>query len=374
MQNRGFGIDNTKKTAKEQARLYSWDSTGNQPLPSPYSPAIIKPIQVGIQDGPSIQFLMFGDCGGVKNPDYQGYVAAAMQSVIAGLSTPPSFAYILGDVVYFNGDPDQYAPQFYEPYCHTLGGIPIIAFPGNHDGDGTDGVVGSGIPSFMANFCTVSPEIPPGDPQFEYGRHTQTLPSVDWSLRLQNLTIISLWTNVASGGSLYPEQRGFLHDALVSAPAGVPVMLGLHHPPYSVDTHHGGCAGMGDVIDAMSTLAGRWPDYVVSGHVHDQQRFTRTISGQPNTPNSTTISSISTPEIGKQIPYLVSGNGGYHNLHELASDATPGLHVTDDTVFNFGDDQNWGFQLVTVTPTGLSGEYIAVDGNGNVTRNADNWQ
>jgi|GEM_PF-4806061 len=38
---------------------------------------------------------------------------------------------------------------------------------------------------------------------------------------------------------------------------------------------------------------------VIAGHVHDYQRLTKTMSH------------------GTQIPYLVTGAGGYHNLHAI---------------------------------------------------------
>lgn len=351
---RQFGLPRpTDVRARDQLQKTESELVGIQPLPSPYAPAAVTPASVGIKDAPVIQFLLFGDCGGVKQPDYQNHVAAAMAGVLPTVA--PEFALIVGDLVYFNGDPDQWVPQFYEPYAQALSGVPIIAFPGNHDGDDTDGVTGSGIASFMANMCTATPEIPLGDPQFEYGRHTQTLPSCDWALELQALTIISVWSNVPSGGYLFPEQAAFLTAQLKAAPADVPVMVGAHHPPYSVDAHHGGSASMGASLDGCFQAAGRQPEIVVSGHVHDDQRFTRMLNSQP-------------------ITYLVSGNGGYHNLHELASDATAPMQVDSETVFEFGDDQNWGFHIITAGHGKIGGEYVSVSRDGEtVTRNADTF-
>ena len=96
---------------------------------------------------------------------------------------------------------------------------------------------------------------------------------------------------------------------------------------------------MGQALDGVFTAAGRVPDLLLSGHVHDYQRFTRTLSG-------------------KQVPYIVSGNGGYHNLHQLAPGASAGEEVGPGVVFEFGDDTQYGFLKLTVAGGVISGEYV----------------
>lgn len=332
------------------------ETTAPEPLPTPYAAATVSPESVGIKDGPEIQFLMFGDCGGIEDPAPQKLVAAAIQQLRESGAIDPAFALLVGDGVYFNGDPAQWVPQFYEPYCTALGGVPIIMFPGNHDGDSSDGVTGSGIASFMANMCTAFPEAPPGDPQLEYQRHTQTLPYCDWCLELEALTIIAAWSNVPSGGDLTEDQIGFITDSLKDAPGDVPVMLGLHHPPFSVDAFHGGSAKMAQIIEQCAVDAGRCPDIVVGGHVHDQQRFTWTVAK------------------GWTIPTIVSGNGGYHNTHEFASDVTYPMAVAEGVTFEAGDDTNFGFNILTLGGGKVAGEYVSVaKETGTITRNADTF-
>lgn len=193
----------------------------------------------------------------------------------------------------------------------------------------------------MANFCDSQPGIPSEDPQLEFGRHTQTLPYCEWTLNLGAVTIIAVYTNVPSGGHLEAEQVARLTQELKDADAAKPVIVGLHHPPYSVDQHHGGSEHMGDALDQAFTDSGRVPDMVLSGHVHDYQRFTRTVDG-------------------KNVLYVVSGNGGYHNLHQLAADASPGDEIANGVVFNYGDPSHYGFLKLTVTRGEISGEYIGV--------------
>jgi hypothetical protein len=308
-------------------------AAGIQPLPEG-GPARIKPADVGIDDADPLVFFVLGDTGGVKVPAPQYAVSYAMQQQ----ATQPAFALHLGDVVYFNGDSPEYGPQFYEAYAHFQRAI--VAIPGNHDGDTTDDPARLPLDTFMANFCTTDPALPAGFE--EYGRDTQTLPWCDWTLDAGAVTIVGVYTNVPSGGHLTPEQVDWLGGELGAADAAKPIIVALHHPPYSIDQFHGGSKRMGDALDSAFAAGGREPDMVLSGHVHDYQRFTRTLPS------------------GKRIPYIVSGNGGYHNLHKLAPDASPGDELLPGVTFEAGDDTQWGFLILTVTGGKISGEYVSV--------------
>lgn len=328
--------------------------SGAEPLP-PGQPGRATAASLGFTDpGSTLVFYVAGDGGGIADPNPQKAVVAAMAA--RAQIDKPAFLYLVGDVVYYNGDPLQYAPQFYEPFAHLR--LPVVALPGNHDGDASDGVAGSGIATFMANFCTPSPQIPPGDPQLEFGRHTQTQPYCDWTLELEAVTIIGLYTNVPSGGVLAKSQTDWLTAELKAADPAKRLIVMLHHPPYSVDAHHGGSAKMGAALDAAFVAAQCWPELVGSGHVHDFQSFVRTVQYPV--------------QHGKRlyegpVRYAVCGNGGYHNLHALAPDAKPGLQVAPDVKFEYGDDSGWGFLKVTVTADGISGEYVGVAKDGTVT-------
>jgi acid phosphatase type 7 len=327
--------------AREQLQK-TFPRVGIQPLPQPYSPGRVKATDLGITDpGDPLSFFVLGDVGGVKAPGPQNAVSIAMEQRQA----EAAFALILGDVVYFNGQESGdvegqqtgYLDQFYEPYAKFLRAI--LAFPGNHDGDPEPN--DTSLSGFMANFCDNQPGTPPDDPQLEFGRHTQTLPYCEWTLDFDAVTIIAVYTNVPSGGHLEAEQVERLTHELKEADTSKPVLVGLHHPPYSVDLHHGGSQHMGDALDQAFNNSGRVADTVLSGHVHDYQRFNRTIGGRP-------------------IPYIVSGNGGYHNLHQLAGDAGPGGQLAEDVVFEYGDASHYGFVKLTVDRGNISGEYVGV--------------
>ena len=78
---------------------------------------------------------------------------------------------------------------------------------------------------------------------------------------------------------------------------------------------------------------------------------------------------------------MVAGNGGYHNLHQIADDFHPGLELAPGVVCELADASQYGFVRLTVTGGKLRGEYIGVkpgttaDGSdAAVTRNVDTFQ
>jgi hypothetical protein len=98
---------------------------------------------------------------------------------------------------------------------------------------------------------------------------------------------------------------------------------------------------MGNALDSAFRAAQRWPELVLAGHVHDFQSFTRQVSG-------------------KAVRYVVIGNSGYHNLHQLASDATAGMDLGGGVTFEYGDASEYGYLALTVTRGKIAGEYIGV--------------
>jgi hypothetical protein len=334
---RSFGLPLEVKAADQLQKHVP--TVGVQPLP-PGSPGRATAHAVGIEDSDPITFYVIGDHGGVLAPGPQNAVSYAMQKQ-AGPT--PAFVYSVGDWVYFGGDEGGWDTQVYEAYAHLS--VPLVGIPGNHDdqygGDPPYNPARGPLDGWVANMCTPKPEIPPADPQFEYGRHTQTQPWCDWTLTLSALTIIGLYSNVPSGGHLDPTQVEWLTAELKDAATDRPLIVALHHPPYSVDAHHGGSKKMGDALDSAFNQAGRWPELVLAGHVHDFQSFTRQVSG-------------------KAVRYIVIGNSGYHNLHQFASDASAGMDLGGGVTFEYGDASEYGFLALTVSGGSISGEYTGV--------------
>jgi acid phosphatase type 7 len=357
---RRFGI--VAGSAREQAQRDQATGAAEpfQPLPKPTGAApyrlALSSVKPGLASDKRVLHIM-GDTGGVKDPTPQLAVAKAMAADAATAGV--ELAYHVGDVSYFNGAEAEYGPQFYEAYADYT--VPIFAIPGNHDGDPED----DGEPSlqaFMENFCSSTPELPAK--WAEFNRTTIDQPNCYWTLTDELVTIIGLYTNVPSGGVIQQDQQEWLVGELKAAPKDRALIVALHHPPYSCDAHHGGSAAMGKTLDAAFSAAGAWPDLILSGHVHDYQRFNRTFP---------TVEDSTDPTKDYVIPYIVCGAGGYHNLHSMASDATPGMQVAEDVKLEAFDATQWGFLRLTITASSITGEYIGVSKEGAVTQDVDTF-
>lgn len=329
-----------------------------QPLPKPTGKA---PFHLDLKDVLSadhyaaiakarrLVFHVDGDLGGINFAVPQERVAQGLeQDFVASPPDPsgnPAFFYVLGDCVYFNGQVSQYYAQFYLPYEHYLG--PIFAVPGNHDGDPV--APEKSLDGFIRNFCAAKPGTKMPESQ-DSPRTAMTQPNVYWTLLTPLVSIVGLYSNVPEHGVLHPDQLAWLVGELKTLPTNLPLLVTLHHPPYSADDHHGGSQPMHDALDGAFAKAGRWADMVLAGHVHDYQRFTRKVGSN-----------------GRQIPYVVAGAGGYHNLHSVAkvngAKPTPpvSLPLSGDTVTlqSYVDDRH-GFLRLEIGPDAIAGKYYTV--------------
>jgi len=292
-------------------------------------------------------FHCVGDTGGIHGESTQVAVAEAMEQQIqaAGDVDKAAFLYLVGDVVYFNGVSNLYKWQFYEPYQYYP--APIFAIPGNHDGDTN---VRAGDPpdpepsltGFMLNFCDTTPR------PAQY-RTTMTQPYCYWTLLTPLLTIVGLYSNVE--GSLDPrgrsDQQTWLSNQLQSAPTDKKLIVTVHHPCYSLDSAHGGSPDILAAIDQSISEANRAPDAIISGHVHNYQRFSRDVGG-------------------RAVPYIVAGAGGYadtprlmHKIQKIDTGRPFQTTHPDVTLVN-DNEQDPGYLQVTVTDTAMTLEYFVV--------------
>lgn len=296
-----------------------------------------------------LAFHVAGDLGGINFAVPQQLVAKGLEEDFVvnpqDPSVNPAFMYVLGDCVYFNGQIQQYYAQYYQPYEHYL--APIFAVPGNHDGDPI--APEKSLDGFIRNFCAPKPGTKMPESQ-DSPRTAMIQPNVYWTLLTPLVSVIGLYSNVPEHGVLHPDQLAWLIGELKTVPASLPVLVTLHHPPYSADNHHGGSQPMHDALDSAFAKAGRWADMVLAGHVHDYQRFTRKVAST-----------------GRQIPYVVAGAGGYWHLHTIAkvNGVKPTLPVsmslTGDTVTleSYVDDRH-GFLRLEVGSNSISGKYYTV--------------
>jgi hypothetical protein len=324
---------------------------------------IIPHVAAAAEQNSTLVFHVIGDSGGIHGDDVQTAVADAMEHQVeaAAITHKPSFLYHVGDVVYFNGQSELYNSQFYEPYQYYP--APIFAIPGNHDGDTR--VRQNDAPDtepslfgFTQNFCAPQPH------QISAYRATMTQPYVYWTLEAPLLTIIGLYSNVE--GTLDArgtfEQQQWLEQQVKAAEAKDSfVVVAVHHPPYSLDKTHGGYPDIAAAIDQAMQNTGVIPHAVLSGHVHNMQRFTRNYKE-------------------RQIPYIIDGRGGYANTdrlaHKLQKDPTdddypqaPIRTVSErdenlDLTLEYYDQENAGFLRVTVTKDTLTFDSFSVSFEG----------
>jgi hypothetical protein len=305
---------------------------------------IFEPGRPEVVDDPDeIAFHLVGDTAGVQYPIAQHLVAEAMTDDLEDPEKAVDFCYHVGDLVYFNGERSQYFPQFYEPYRHYA--VPMVAIPGNHDATPLDPAKEPSLSAFVRTFCSRAPQVLP-EAQ-DAPRTTMIQPNVHWTLRAPLFTIIGLYTNANHTGHVDDHQASWFAGELEDAPTDRALIVALHHTPYSVDAHHGGSAAMGDMLDRAFQRTERLPDIVLAGHVHNYQRFTRTVEG-------------------RQIPYVVTGGSGFWQLHKMAK-AADGSELkapwpvpeTDVVLEAFSDDRH-GYGRVVVGRESITGSYTTV--------------
>jgi hypothetical protein len=298
-----------------------------------------------INNSGTIVFHSVGDTGGVNTPTQIENVASYMVKDFAGsnVAAHPSFFYHLGDVVYYDGETPNYFPEFYEPYIKYP--APIFAIPGNHDGDVDAAHPEVSLTAFVRNFCSQVPVITPEAK--DAPRHAMTQPNVYWTLEAPLVTFIGLASNCPEGGQLSQTQIDWFQSELENASTDKALIVCVHHPIYSAYGPKPGSQHLYDFLNTACTAANnRTPDLVLTGHVHNYQRFTGTLAG-------------------KAVPFIVAGAGGYNPaLHVLA----PAFHKaklpialagSEGILENFCDSQH-GYLKISVTAREMVVEYFAV--------------
>jgi len=313
-----------------------------------------------------IVFHSVGDTGSVTGPGTQSLVADKMVTDFneANPADVPSFYFHLGDVVYYFGKATYYYDQFYEPYREYQ--APILAIPGNHDGVVYAKDPATSLEAFLANFCSAA-QMPSPDAG-TLNRTTMTQPSVYFTFEAPFVRILGLYSNVLEDPGVISGQAGstshntildsrqiaFLTAALNRVKSDAftgAIIIAVHHPPYSGDTTHGGSPLMLDDIDSACTAAGVWPHAVFSGHVHNYERFTRTVNG-------------------KQIAYMVAGCGGHNPLSAIRATVRTPYVINSTLTLNSVDDTDFGYLRVVVNSQTMTIEFHP-ESDGGVTKTPD---
>jgi acid phosphatase type 7 len=214
-----------------------------------------------IKRNKAISFHCVGDSGNNGNPTYQDINTGVMESDFSNSSRTviPSFFYHLGDVVYLHGESDKYYEQFYHSYEHYP--KPILAIPGNHDGDPISDDPKDTLMGFLENFCAERPDF--SKDAHGIPRDAMTQPYVYWVLDAPFMTMIGLYSNTDEyEGYLDENQMQWFVEELKSAPHDKALIVSVHHPPYSLDDTKGSSKEISKALDTGFANAGRYPPHV----------------------------------------------------------------------------------------------------------------
>lgn len=333
-----------------------------QPLPTPNGAApyrfdlsqlLTADDVAAIQSAGVLVCHTVGDTGDYRGRQ-QDFVAAMMTADVqnAPAGKTPAFLYHLGDVIYFAGDIDKYGDNFYETYKDYPAFI--VAIPGNHDcqpDDPQDGPVDPNkapLDGFVQNFMSPNPTVP-GSLKTSSSRTQMNLPNVYWTFTTPFATFIGLFSNVGeTEGEIHQDQIDWFNGELTAADPTLPLIVAVHHPPFSGDTEHSGSSAMYQVLFSSFSTSGRYPNLILSGHVHNYQRFTHTVATAP---------------AGQQIALVVAGAGGYTNLGKLNKIGGDYPQVpfqqADDLRLEQFDQDNFGFLHLEISKTQINGRYYS---------------
>lgn len=379
-----FQVDNTS-AAYYTSPYYLAHKSEVQPIPAPrrnvppylqLEEFVSSEVMAAIQSSKTISFHAVGDTGAAKvnraqtAPTAIGHEAAVADAIVADVQSGgpggPAFFFHLGDVIYNFGEAQYYYDQFYEPFREY--DRPIFAIPGNHDGmvfgQGSSAPQIPTLDAFLANFCAAAPG--PSPDAGGLARSVMTQPGVYFTLDAPFVSIIGLYSNVLDTGAgvissekghfpLVDDQLTFLQSELKrlkpQREAGErAVLVAVHHPPLSADAKHGGATGLAQDIDSCCSAAGLWPDAVLSGHAHLYQRFTRVVQG-------------------RQVPYVVSGSGGFAATRPLGGLPSAPLTIGDSTL-EIDPIVEFGYMTITTGGGTLTIKFTTATGRGVATRDS----
>jgi Calcineurin-like phosphoesterase/Iron/zinc purple acid phosphatase-like protein C len=316
-----------------------------------------------ITNAGQIVFHCVGDTGSATGPTTQNEVSDKMVSDFSETDSAdvPSFFYHLGDVVYYFGESEYYYDQFYEPYRNYA--APILGIPGNHDGVLWASDPASTLQAYLENFCTAAPAQSPDSGGLL--RTTMIQPGVYYTLEAPFVRILGVYSNVLEDPGVISDQNGtyptldqrqveFLTAALervTSDDFTGAVIIATHHPPYTGGSVHGGSPDMLADLDSACTAAGVWPHAVLSGHVHNYQRYTRTVNGL-------------------SIPYIVAGCGGHSPLETMRTTVRTPYPIDSTLTLESYDDTDYGYLRIIVNATTLTIEFHPAS-DGSTTKTPD---
>lgn len=190
----------------------------------------------------SVTFAVISDSGWPGGPEAQAAEA------IRASSPPPELLLHAGDVIYPNGQRENYQPYLFEPFARVLDHMPLFPVLGNHDLE-----TQSGQP-WLDAFTTLA-----NGPD-----RSERYYSLDWG----DVHVLAL--DVTSTAFRRGSRQWAFADADLAAAAGAWKVVVVHYPPFS-----GGLSGgdPGVARELVPLFESRQVDVVLCGHDHGYQRF-----------------------------------------------------------------------------------------------------
>ena len=200
------------------------------------------------------RFLAWGDSGTGNSSQFD--VAARMEEVFP----QAAFALGLGDLVYPNGEAENYDPRFFTPYQKLFRTTAIWPTMGNHDA-----ATANGAPYYDA-FHLPTDSGAPGSPS-----GTELYYSFDHGMA-HFVCVDSQISNHAVGSAMYRWLEDDLEHANAEGKRWLVVFM--HHPPYSKGTHDSDAepylVALREALVPLFEAQG--VDLVLTGHSHVYER------------------------------------------------------------------------------------------------------
>ena len=235
------------------------------------------------------RFLAWGDSG--TGSSTQLDVAARMLEVLPA----PEFALGLGDLVYDDGEWENYDPHLFEPYATLFRGATFWPAVGNHDVDTENGA--PYLDAFYLPTLTGAPGRPSNSERFYSFDHGMA----------HFACVDSESTSNAPGSAQYLWLEADLQDARARGKRWLFVFM--HHPPYTRGTHDS--TSEGDLIALRANLVPLLErenvDMVLTGHSHVYERSFLTRNDAVLQADPAEYTKITSPN---GTVYLVTGCGG----------------------------------------------------------------
>jgi predicted phosphodiesterase len=207
--------------------------------------------------------LVFGDSGGGNAK--QAAVRDAM------LRSPADVIVHTGDMVYENGEPENYDPRFFEPYRDLIRRLDVWPCAGNHDV-----ITASGQP-WRDAFITPA----------NNAAHNEQYYSFDFGNA--HVTVLDSNASTSPGSAQYK----FLDQDLAATTALWKLVV-LHHTLFSNGSSGGNPTLRTNLVPLFDAHG---VDLVLAGHDHDYERTLPMVNGQVVAPGSGTV-------------YVTTGGGG----------------------------------------------------------------